>query len=68
MEYMPNPQLSDSERLITIEVMLVNTLHEQAEQNKTICQIRRILWVASGAMVASLGTSGMAWLSALGKA
>jgi hypothetical protein len=68
MEYTPNPNLSDSERLIMIEVMLVNTLREQEAQSKSICQIRRVLWIACGVVATSMGTSGMAWLSALGKA
>lgn len=62
MKYTPDPNLSDSERLIVIETLLVNTLHEQEQQSQTICRIKRVLWVASGMLIVLSASNGIAWI------
>lgn len=72
MKYTPDRSLSDSERLVVIETLLVNALAQQEIHEQKLLStddkyygIKRVLWVIGGAAAASLTTSGGAWFTLL---
>lgn len=68
--YKPDPTLSQAERLVVIETLLVHAMGEiktaqatMVEQGKTIGRLQRALWVMLGFVLASGGGSLITILS-----